>query len=278
MARFAHDGGAEGIGEDQSAVLRQDVEGKGLRHGEVEAVAESLVVGPFPVGPEIRDARFDLDDGEAAVRAERDDVGAAPVGEGELGQGRVAELREEPPDAALHAARHRRLAAVGGKTGAGCPARLSANRTSSPRFARARQRSATRELSRPARFSVAHPASTISAPFSAIIRVGELVLPEVMRGIAEASMTRSPSDAADPQPLVEHREGSPSTPILAVPTGWKIVVPISPAAATSSSSEARWAPGLYSSGLKRASGACATIRRVRRRASTATRRSSSVER
>ena len=69
-----------------------------------------------------------------------------------------------------------------------------------------------RQMSRQPRPS----AITMAAPFSAIIIVGELVLPEVMRGIAEASMTRKPFDAAHPQALVEHGRGivrrCPSSP------------------------------------------------------------------
>ena len=59
------------------------------------------------------------------------------------------------------------------------------------------------------------------------------------------------------------RVGSSLAPIFAVPTGWKIVVPISPAAvAAARRRSVRCAPGRYSSGRKRASGAWATIRRV----------------
>ena len=44
----------------------------------------------------------------------------------------------------------------------------------------------------------------IAAPFSAIIAVGVLVLPEVIVGITEASATRKPGDAVKTQPLVDH--------------------------------------------------------------------------
>ena len=45
-----------------------------------------------------------------------------------------------------------------------------------------------------------------SAPCSAIITVGAFVLPDVMRGMTDASMTRKPGDAADPQPVVDDGE------------------------------------------------------------------------
>src|SRR5215213_1654655 len=59
----------------------------------------------------------------------------------------------------------------------------------------------------------------IAAPFSAIMMVGELVLPEVIVGITEASITRMFS-----RPNIRRRSsttaiGSESRPIFAVPTG-----------------------------------------------------------
>ena len=120
--RLAQDRRPERIGEDQPAIVRQDVERHGLGHGEIEPVAEILVIRPFLVGPEIGDARLDLHDGERAVRRERDQVGPAAVGEGEFRQGHVPELREQAAHAALDAGRDRRLAAVGGgasRTGVG---------------------------------------------------------------------------------------------------------------------------------------------------------------
>jgi hypothetical protein len=79
--------------------------------------------------------------------------------------------------------------------------------------------------------------------------VSAAVLPEVMVGITEASTTRSRS-----MPLSRRREsptasGSSAGPILQVPIGWKMVVPISPAARSGSSSLCTAGPGRNSSGV-----------------------------
>ncbi len=42
--------------------------------------------------------------------------------------------------------------------------------------------------------------------FSAIVMVGVLVSPDLMKDITEASTTRNPRDAIDPQPFVHHRQ------------------------------------------------------------------------
>ena len=108
--------------------------------------------------------------------------------------------------------------------------------------------------------------------------VGELVLPEVIVGITEASATLSPSTPITDSRLSTTASGSSRRPIRAVPTGWKIVVPISPATRASSSSPARCAPGLYSSGRYRAIAGCSITRRAQRIDSAATRRSAPAAR
>ena len=72
--------------------------------------------------------------------------------------------------------------------------------------------------------------------------------------------------------------GSLAGPIFAVPTGWKMVVPMSPASVARSASLSNWTPGLISVGLNGESAGWATIRRVTRRLSAAILRSSSVAR
>src|SRR5690606_7981099 len=99
-----------------------------------------------------------------------------------------------------------------------------------------------------------------AAPCWAIMMEGELVLPDVMLGMMEASITRSPST-----PYTRNCGSTTaiaSTPILQVPTGWKMVVPISPAARSRSAWVSTCEPGLYSFGLYCARAGWAMILRV----------------
>ena len=91
-----------GIGDDQAEVGRQDIDRKIERDRKGERVAISAVVGPFGVGSPILDARFHLDDEDAPVRSERQDIGAPPRGENDLRQHRVAERSQAAHGAACH--------------------------------------------------------------------------------------------------------------------------------------------------------------------------------
>jgi len=62
-------------------------------------------------------------------------------------------------------------------------------------------------------------AITMPAPFSAIIAVGVLVLPDVMVGITEASITRRLSRPNSRSRSSTTACGSLALPIFAVPTG-----------------------------------------------------------
>src|SRR4051812_5976915 len=65
-------------------------------------------------------------------------------------------------------------------------------------------------------------ATIICAAFSAIITVGELVLPDVIFGMIDASTTRNPMTPRTRNALSTTVMGSVRRPILQVPTGWKI--------------------------------------------------------
>src|SRR6202020_1554603 len=190
-----------------------------LRNGEIEPVAAGGIIAPLAVGAKVRWRRLDLDDDHVAVAIDRRDIGAPSVRQSELGYAREAARAQQPPHPAGDHQRRLRLAPVRRKGLHFLPHHAT-------------------------------PASAriISAAFSAIIIVGEPVLPEVMRGITDASTTRNP-----PRPWTLSRSSttanrSCANPIFAVPMGWKIVVPTSPAARISSSSDCGFGPGLSSWG------------------------------
>ena len=110
----------------------------------------------------------------------------------------------------------------------------------------------------------------MAAPFSAIIMVGAAVLPEVMVGITDASITRNPAIPRKRKRPSNTAIGSLSGPILTVPTGWKMVEATAPAPIARSSSLTRWAPGRYSCGWNGAKAGWLTTCRMTRKASAAT--------
>ncbi len=74
---LAQDERAERVRHDEAAILGDKRLRKIGRHGKGETVAEGAVVGPFAVAAEIGKGRFDLDDEQDAVAAERQKIGAA---------------------------------------------------------------------------------------------------------------------------------------------------------------------------------------------------------
>ncbi len=80
----------------------------------------------------------------------------------------------------------------------------------------------------------------MAAPFSAIITVDALVL---IVGITEASITRNASTPMTRRSTSTTALASCGAPILAVPTGWKIVVARARKAASKASSSSSRARG-----------------------------------
>ena len=121
----------------------------------------------------------------------------------------------------------------------------------------------------------------MAAPFSAIIMVGALVLPDVIVGMTEASITRKPLEPDDAQALVDHRQRIVGAAHLGGADGMK-----DRGADVAGGLRQRCLVVARHAGARQdippdeaaASAGCATMRRVTRIESAATRRSSSVDR
>ncbi len=180
--------------------------------------------------------------------AERDDVRPAPVGEGEFRDRRHARAART---GGARRAGCRRRPATGGDRAAGRGALAErSSRAMGIRF----KASGSAIAGRLARSAMSRSAAPVGDHHGGALlgdhdrrRVGIAGGDARHRGgvdDAQAARRRGPAGARRARP-----SGSPRVPIFAVPTGWKIVVPMSPAAAISSSSrrEAR-APGRCSCG------------------------------
>ena len=109
---------AKGIRHYEATFLGDEDRWKLVRNSEVEPIRELPVQRPFAVRAEIGDRALDLDDQEVARPAEREDVGATPVGEREFDKARIAELLERAADAACQGTGR---GGLGGAHGAGRP-------------------------------------------------------------------------------------------------------------------------------------------------------------
>jgi hypothetical protein len=107
----AQNGCAKRVGHDQATFFGDEHGRKPARHGEIKPVGELPVTAPFMVGAEVGDRGFDLDNDQIACPAEREDIGAAAVGEREFEETGIAPPGER---AARPAGQHRRRCRVSG--------------------------------------------------------------------------------------------------------------------------------------------------------------------
>src|SRR5208282_4323427 len=123
-------------------------------------------------------------------------IGAPPIEQRQFGEAGVAVGAEHSPKTARNELRRLRLAPVDDAR------RLQRRGRRLCKALGAHRRASTR---------------IIAATFSAIIRTGELVLPEVMRGMTEASAMRKPLSPRTFSRASTTAPRSSSVPILAVP-------------------------------------------------------------
>src|SRR5205823_13512633 len=83
---------AKGVRHYEATFFGDEKARKFIRDSKIEPVRELPVEGPLAIRPEIGHRAFDLDDHQVAFLAERDDVGAAAVGEREFEEAGIAEL------------------------------------------------------------------------------------------------------------------------------------------------------------------------------------------
>lgn len=112
FGRLAQDRRPERVGDDEAGIGRSQRLRQGVGDREEQAVAIVAIIRPFPVGPEIRDARLDLHDGQPTGRAQGDQVRPPAIGQGEFRDRDMAEFGEKPAHSALHVQRRWRLPAV----------------------------------------------------------------------------------------------------------------------------------------------------------------------
>ncbi len=98
---LAHQLGTVAVGEDEPGRDGNDLAQEVRGHREIQAVAIGEIVLPLGIASVIEKAGLDLDDEDVAARRQGDHVGAPAVGQGKLGDHRMAARAEGPADAAL---------------------------------------------------------------------------------------------------------------------------------------------------------------------------------